>query len=502
MLSSSKIPRMALGVLVFAFACEGESDQAKSVSAPTAVSAAPRVRDAGGEADTQVGSSPLRVFAKDFVVHVRAAASRDAEKLGYLRAGATTKTKRGKADGNERCRGGWYEIESGGFVCNVADVTLFEGEKLPDWRTKQPDFDADLPYAFAYARLNGAMVFGKMPTAEQREFYERGGIIDAGIPEAGVDGGLSHREKRVSLEALSEGTDRILKRRMNRGFFVSLDREVKYGPYTYWRTQHHEYIPTEALGEIEGSEFHGVQLGDKLRLPVAIVIGSNVRAERRASVVDAGVDAAPERIRSKTGKLEKLERRTFWSVTEVREERGRAYIVSGELWVPRKQVVLVEAIERPKQISPAHKWIAVNLTDQTLVAYEGDVPVYVTLVSSGRVRSKTVESRNHPTPPGVFQISSKHVSHVMDGDSAIDGPYSIEDVPYVMYFQGAFAFHSAFWHNRFGRPKSHGCVNLAPKDAKHLFGWADPTLPESWHGVYTRDAKTTWVYIYGETPRG
>lgn len=452
---------------------------------------------------TPIGS-PQRVFAKDFVVHVRAKPARDAEKLGYLRAGATTHTKRATPDGNDRCRGGWYEIESGGFVCNVADVTLFEGEKLPDWRTKQPDFEADLPYEFAYSKRNGIPVFAKMPTAEQRDFYERGGIVDAGIPEAGVDGGLAHEQEQASLQALAEGTDRILKRRMNRGFFVSLDREVEYGKHTYLRTQHHEYIPEEVLGEIEGSEFKGVALGEELHLPLAVIIKKGARGQQRepAASRDAGVDGAVTARIKKSAKSVALERRTFWPITQEIEERGKEYLVSGDVWIPRKSALVIETLARPTKIPDGHKWIAVNLTDQTLVAYDGSSPTYVTLISSGRVRSRTIESRNHPTPTGIFEISSKHVSHMMDGDSAIDGPYSIEDVPYVMYFQGAFAFHSAFWHNRFGRPKSHGCVNLAPKDAKHLFFWADPQLPESWHGVYARDAKTTWVYIYGETPRG
>jgi len=72
----------------------------------------------------------------------------------------------------------------------------------------------------------------------------------------------------------------------------------------------------------------------------------------------------------------------------------------------------------------------------------------------------------------------------MDGDVATDGPYSIEDVPWVMYFQGSYALHGAFWHNLFGSPRSHGCVNLSPLDARQLFFWVDPTLPKGWHGVF------------------
>ena len=53
-------------------------------------------------------------------------------------------------------------------------------------------------------------------------------------------------------------------------------------------------------------------------------------------------------------------------------------------------------------------------------------------------------------------------------------PYSIEDVPYVMYFEGSYALHGAFWHNNFGHEQSHGCVNLAPLDAKKIFFWTEP----------------------------
>jgi hypothetical protein len=71
-----------------------------------------------------------------------------------------------------------------------------------------------------------------------------------------------------------------------------------------------------------------------------------------------------------------------------------------------------------------------------------------------------------------------------------------------MYFELAFALHSAFWHNAFGRPRSHGCINLAPADAKWLFGFAEPQLPKPWHGVYPREGLPgTRLYIRGATPR-
>jgi lipoprotein-anchoring transpeptidase ErfK/SrfK len=74
--------------------------------------------------------------------------------------------------------------------------------------------------------------------------------------------------------------------------------------------------------------------------------------------------------------------------------------------------------------------------------------------------------------------------------------YSIEDVPWTMYFHESYALHGAFWHNLFGRERSHGCVNLSPADARWLFFWAGPTLPSGWHGVRsTSDNPGTAVVI-------
>jgi hypothetical protein len=88
----------------------------------------------------------------------------------------------------------------------------------------------------------------------------------------------------------------------------------------------------------------------------------------------------------------------------------------------------------------------------------------------------------------VFRIFEKHVAATMDADTATDGPYSIEDVPWIMYFDGSTALHGAFWHSRFGHERSHGCVNMTPHDAHELFGWVGPRLPDGWHGVHATEA--------------
>jgi lipoprotein-anchoring transpeptidase ErfK/SrfK len=112
--------------------------------------------------------------------------------------------------------------------------------------------------------------------------------------------------------------------------------------------------------------------------------------------------------------------------------------------------------------------------------------VFATLVSSGK-RNAVDKDKDHPTPAGTFRIREKHVTATMDGDVAADGPYSIEDVPWVMYFEGSYALHGAFWHGNFGHVMSHGCVNLSPADARALFAWTEPRLPEGWHGAFGSD---------------
>jgi lipoprotein-anchoring transpeptidase ErfK/SrfK len=109
------------------------------------------------------------------------------------------------------------------------------------------------------------------------------------------------------------------------------------------------------------------------------------------------------------------------------------------------------------------KWIDINLSTQILTAMEGQTPVYRVLVSTG--------TATYPTVEGTFQIYAKFEHADMTGGSGIDF-YSLTDVPYVMYFHGSYGMHGTYWHNNFGTPMSHGCVNLRTPDAQWLFLWA------------------------------
>jgi lipoprotein-anchoring transpeptidase ErfK/SrfK len=109
-------------------------------------------------------------------------------------------------------------------------------------------------------------------------------------------------------------------------------------------------------------------------------------------------------------------------------------------------------------------WIQIDLSSQTLTAWEGDIPVYTVLVSTGRSDERT--------PTGVFGIQSMHHEARMQGPD-----YDIPDVPYVMYYDGNYAIHGTYWHNSFGAPISNGCTNVAVDHARWLFYWASVGTP-------------------------
>lgn len=120
-------------------------------------------------------------------------------------------------------------------------------------------------------------------------------------------------------------------------------------------------------------------------------------------------------------------------------------------------------VSRPAGVGEGERWISVNLSTQTLVAFEGDIPVFETLVSSGLPQ--------WPTVTGLFRTYMKYESQTMNG-YLLGYDYYLPDVPYVMYFFEDYAIHGTYWHSNFGQPMSHGCVNVSTPDAEWLFNWA------------------------------
>lgn len=111
-------------------------------------------------------------------------------------------------------------------------------------------------------------------------------------------------------------------------------------------------------------------------------------------------------------------------------------------------------------IPDGRRWIEVDISDQTLIAWQGDTSVLRTAISSGRTQ--------YPTVRGTYQVRTKLTLERMIGPG-----YDTPNVPWTMYFFRGYAIHGAYWHDNFGTPVSHGCVNMRVEEAKALYDWAD-----------------------------
>ena len=140
--------------------------------------------------------------------------------------------------------------------------------------------------------------------------------------------------------------------------------------------------------------------------------------------------------------------------------------VGDQQWVEVRQMGVVRLRARPSSIRQGELWVAVNLSQQTAVCYEGDRPVFAALISSG--------AGGTPTVQGIFRTWRRLETGKMSGPG-----YYIEDVTWTCYFYGGYALHTAYWHDKFGRPRSHGCVNLSPHDAWWIHQWSAKGGPNS-----------------------
>ena len=156
------------------------------------------------------------------------------------------------------------------------------------------------------------------------------------------------------------------------------------------------------------------------------------------------------------------------------------YRIGPEDWIEQRRIAKVTPDpSRPEGVE-ADDWISIDLYEQTLAVYENGEMIYATLVSTGL--------DGWWTQPGVFQVYEKLEADPMQGAFTADRSdyYYLEDVPWILYFDQSRALHGAYWHNGYGYPRSHGCVNLSPADAEWLYNWA---------GV------GTYVYVFDPTGR-
>jgi L,D-transpeptidase catalytic domain len=481
-------------------------------------STGPSAVDLAGQyrAPAPIPEGALRLGSTTMLTEIRARPNPNATKVGYLRAGAVVEIEP-EVKGNAGCPGGWRKVKPYGYVCLGPEATLDLNQPIVHALTRRPDASQKLPYMYGIA-TRGGPVYARIPNDEQQKEFEphlkqhlakwakdkeSGATFgldvwgkwkdkplppaldalddkttDADMPWFLKDGGVVPNLSRLvkSKEAVKIGEFS----KKNGVAFVEtfLSEGRRYNVSTDLRV-----LPADRFRPIHGSEFHGYAIGNGgLEFPFALVRKKGAKqyvVEGDKLVADG--DLAWRSAVSLTGKQKMFGSKLYYETKD------------GHFVDDRSAGRVDPAKKMPGWGKKGEKWIDVNITKQVLVAYEGEKAVYATLVSSGEAGLGDPE-KSKSTKRGIFRIHTKYVSITMDSD-IVGEEFELRDVPYVQYFEDGYALHGAYWHDMFGTPKSHGCVNLAPEDARRLFYWTEPQIPPGWQGV-ARSLTGTVVFIH------
>jgi len=402
---------------------------------------------------TDPGDIPLPAWAKSVVPRgaetpVFTAPGKVDEKRGVLASGARLPlygAKRGAS-----CVGRWLEIGPLAWVCSdSADLS-----PDPPTSTKR-NVNADgLPYRYFFVGRDGAWGFNRPESANEDQ------------PDQ-------------ELEA---------------GWGIAIVEQRAVNGESWGLTNHGRWVTMRSLVPARPSAFHGEEIHDG-KMDFAWVVAERTvarsigKAAKNKPPGAASTTASTTHVRFEV--VPWREERVIGSTSMTRISDDGA---EPEAWLPSKDLAHPSIAALPADLLTGERWIDVELGSQTLVAYEGELPVFSTLLSSGI----GAQGSDTATPRGLHRLWVKLASSDMGNleREDVDQHYSIEDVPFVQFFDHAVGLHGAFWHRDFGRVRSHGCVNLAPLDAARLFDFTLPHLPRGWTAVFpTSLEKGTFVRV-------
>jgi hypothetical protein len=451
-------------------------------------------------------------------VPIRAEPGATAETVGYLRAGARVARSAQPVTQSE-CPGGWYAVRPVGFVCAGTDATTKLDHPVARALGVEPDRAKPMPYKYAFIRAI-APNYLRIPTKDEQFTYEmrlerhlrsfgklreKWNSLDVGandvpldprglavgkIPEQALPMDQSVRfggagDDRVpwwleggrripNLSPFKAPPYAVIADRLKRHAGVALIGTFVAGNDAQGRrfaiSTDARLIPADKLKADSGSPFHGTEIRS-IGLPIAFPYKPDAHffTIERGKLVKG--DEAPLRTAIPlTGNVRGS------GDERMVEARAGGWLKSSEIRTIAKSSTL------PPFAKKGAKWIDISILNQTLVLWDGQEPVYATLVSTGK-DGLGDPKKTHSTPTGTFKVFQKHVTTTMDSEVA-DHEFELRDVPWVQYFKGGYALHAAYWHDDFGRGRSHGCVNLSPIDARYVFFWTTPNVPEHWHGAY------------------
>ena len=371
-------------------------------------------------------------------------------------------TKRGGG-----CQGRWLNVGPFAWICS--DVA---------------EYSADDPFAPTLGSRPWTLPTGDgirppRPGARSLPPLEPTSPSDNGLPYRYYFAGQGGAFGFANLgNALDDSPDQELEQ----GFAVAIVEEKTAHGESWGRTKKGRWIAMRELVPARPFLFHGELVTDgKLDVAWVTVEKASVFGSEKGGVASGT--------------------RTRFEKVRVREEKGTGANVMLRIddgsWMRARDLSRARLDAPPPEAGGAatlERWIDVDLVQQTLVAYEGTRPVFATIVSTGKGPARS----DHATPPGAHRIWVKIFTTKMDNleKEDVEKHYALEDVPWVQFFDKAVALHGAFWHHDFGHVHSHGCVNLAPLDARWLFAFTGPHLPIGWTAVYpTKTEPGTMVRV-------
>ena len=332
----------------------------------------------------------------------------------------------------------------------------------------------------------------------------------------------------ATLADLKDGAEP--ERMLERGDSVAVEKQVKHEGQSYWQSVEGKLLPAQGTYQMSAtSTWHGIVIDEKTPLPFGWALGDPLSAWAEPPAT------------ANTPPVTKLKRRTRLDILDEVTVKGKRFLkvrvsavqttafpvetaplpspegtasaaarpspasaaaatpapsltattasanpaaaapavaagtappaAEPTYWVNSAWVNEVRLQPRPVGINPVSRWFDADLGEQVLVLYEGEKPIYATLVSSGK---------NNATPLGNYPVWARVTSITMKSQPYDDKPYFVNMVPWSTFFQAHNAIHGAYWHDRFGMVKSHGCINVSPLDARYVFEVLEPRVPNGW----------------------
>jgi hypothetical protein len=445
-----------------------------------------------GFATGSQGGGPPRIHAKARFAWIQANPRSSHGWIGYLSYGGSLPLRGGSVEaarrpGTKGCKE-WYAVEPRGYVCAGETATLDPSDPaVVALRRDAPRVDSPWPYD--YGESHGTPRYASAPSVEvqRRTEWDLDEHLRKVEKARRAETGTARPRALVGVDLAPAGTDtadlfpfgplvREPRKFVQLGSTVAYTRSFDMGGRTFLVTADQALLPKDRVKPYPRSTFRGVEL-DAEPLPLAFFRKADRPKYRRAeSGAFEPTGESWKRLShvGLTGEKVAFGGQVYWAT------RGASEYVreSDASVVQRSKAPFGDAGEGRRT------WLDVSVLGGFLVAYEGDKPVFATLISPGRggIPVEGIDPlETAATPTGSFRVDGKFVTATMVSSTNEEIVHS--EVQFVQNFHGPHSLHGAYWHDGWGEGKSGGCVNLSPIDAKRLFEWTEPSMPPGWHGL-------------------